>query len=72
MKKRKYIIPTIEVVNIATEISMLAGSQDPWADAKPHKPNPGNNIWDDEIENADNIQDVGSNWAGYQQDMSIW
>ncbi len=67
MKKRKYTSPTTEVVNIGTECSMLAGSQDPWADAKHN--DKGSVDWDDE-EEYDQNDDV--NWAGYQKDMSIW
>ncbi len=68
MKKDRYTRPVTEEVTIATYCSILAGSQDNWADAKHN--DTGAVEWDDEEEYDDNNGNV--NWAGYQKDMSIW
>lgn len=75
ISKRRYICPSIDILSVSSTCSLLSGSpgsQGPWADAKPRNPDIGNNLWDDETVGSDNPADESSNWAGYQQDMSIW
>ena len=69
MKKKKYVRPVIDILTVDSSSSLLSSSQTPWADAKPHDPNFSTGLWDDELDESD---DEKTNWAGYQQDMSIW
>lgn len=55
MKRKKvYVSPTIKVVTLTAEAPLLAGSQDPWADAKP---NTGE--WEDDEE----YQEAETTWG---------
>lgn len=69
MNKKKYIIPTTEVVNVQARCSMLSASVTRWADAKQN--DPSYNLWADEEEYSA-PQEKSANWAGYQKDMSLW
>lgn len=67
--KRLYVRPAIAILSACAACSLLADSQTPWADAKPRNPDFSTGLWDDELDDA---VDESSNWAGYQQNMSIW
>lgn len=70
--KKKYVRPAIEMLSVNASSSLLSSSQSPWADAKQHKPDFDVNLWDDELDDADKSADESTNWAGYQQNMSVW
>lgn len=70
--KKLYECPVIEILTVNASCSLLSSSQTPWADAKPRKPDFNNNLWDDETDGNDDTANEGTNWAGYQQNMSIW
>lgn len=72
MRKKLYVRPAIEILRANSACSLLSSSQGPWADAKPRKPDLDNNLWDDEMDDTGNNSNEGTNWAGYQQNMSIW
>lgn len=74
MRKKLYARPAIEILSTSSASSLLSSSpgQGPWADAKPRKPDFNNNFWDDEMDDTGNAANEGVNWAGYQQNMSIW
>lgn len=72
MRKKLYARPTIEILSTSSASSLLSSSQGPYADAKPRKPDFNNNFWDDEMDDTGNAANEGANWAGYQQNMSIW
>lgn len=71
-KKKIYARPAIEILAVNASCLLLSSSQTPWADAKPHKPDVNNNLWEDETDGNDDTANEGTNWAGYQQNMSIW
>ena len=71
-KKRRYIRPAIDKLSVSSTRSLLSSSQGPWADAKPRNPDIVNNLWDDETIGGGESADGSVNWAGYQQDLSIW
>lgn len=52
MNKKKYIKPRIEIITMTQNTTILAGSQDNWADAKKKKQD--TNLWDDEDEENNN------------------
>lgn len=70
--KKLYVRPGVEMLIVNASCSLLSSSQTPWADAKPRNPDFNNNLWDDEMDGNDNTANEGTNWAGYQQNMSIW
>lgn len=72
MRKKLYARPAIEILSTSSASSLLSSSQGPHADAKPRKPDFNNNFWDDEMDDTGNAANEGANWAGYQQNMSIW
>lgn len=72
MRKKLYARPDIEILSTSSASSLLSDSQGPMADAKPRKPDFNNNFWDDEMDDTGNAANEGANWAGYQQNMSIW
>ena len=73
MRKKLYARPAIEILSTSSASSLLSSSQQgPYADAKPRKPDFNNNFWDDEMDDTGNAANEGANWAGYQQNMSIW
>lgn len=74
MRKKLYARPAIEILSTSSASSLLSSSpgQGPWADAKPSRPDFNNNFWDDEMDDTGNAANESTNWAGYQQNMSIW